>query len=414
MKQEKIERAKKREERERSFMEKKHKIYEEENSKLKEMEEQVKQRRKEESAKLYEQLKSKREEDRKKRETLKERIPSAPKEEYLYKRLEAKYNKEILIPMLEEKKQELAKKRNQLKPITHEEIEEHKRICEFRMLEHEELRMKELRERKLEEYQLIAQQAKFKTDLSAKYSLLQNKVKEEAERKKQEKKLLCNKMKNYAELVKEVFAVKPSEEKVSELKQKIEQLKHPVRETRDIRKHYNLAILNDRKQVMKQGRSLISSDHHRKETIEDLVNFKEDPTGDKSKSVEKGRRNVTTKAKDALKKIIYEQNSNTSIKEKRKHIDYLGEQRKKREQTNLTYGEIKRDWSADIKNTNLNPAERYNRIVSKANILEEKAKMKEKILFARGGAEKDPEMGKDVTDMFIDAIKAKLSVLEQI
>jgi hypothetical protein len=50
----------------------------------------------------------------------------------------------------------------------------------------------------------------------------------------------------------------------------------------------------------------------------------------------------------------------------------------------------------------------------KANILEEKSKMKEKYLKYSGGAEKNPELSEDVSNMMIDAIKAKLTILESI
>ena len=47
-------------------------------------------------------------------------------------------------------------------------------------------------------------------------------------------------------------------------------------------------------------------------------------------------------------------------------------------------------------------------------MLEEQAKMKEKFLQLNGGAEKNPELGENVSNMLIDAIKAKLTILESI
>ena len=47
----------------------------------------------------------------------------------------------------------------------------------------------------------------------------------------------------------------------------------------------------------------------------------------------------------------------------------------------------------------------------KAKILEDKAKMKEKELLLSGGAGSNPELGEFVSEMYLDALKAKLSIL---
>ena len=58
--------------------------------------------------------------------------------------------------------------------------------------------------------------------------------------------------------------------------------------------------------------------------------------------------------------------------------------------------------------------ENVEQIKIKAHMLEEQAKMKEKLLQFNGGTEKNPELGEDVSNMLIDAIKAKLTILESI
>ncbi len=58
--------------------------------------------------------------------------------------------------------------------------------------------------------------------------------------------------------------------------------------------------------------------------------------------------------------------------------------------------------------------ENVEQIKIKANMLEEQAKMKEKFLQLNGGAEKNPELGENVSNMLIDALKAKLTILESI
>jgi len=67
-----------------------------------------------------------------------------------------------------------------------------------------------------------------------------------------------------------------------------------------------------------------------------------------------------------------------------------------------------------INNDKYSLLENVEQIKIKANLLEQQAKMKEKILQLNGGTEKNPEIGEDVSNMLIDAIKAKLTILESI
>ncbi len=67
-----------------------------------------------------------------------------------------------------------------------------------------------------------------------------------------------------------------------------------------------------------------------------------------------------------------------------------------------------------INNGKYSLIENVEQIKIKANMLEEQAKMKEKFLQLNGGAEKNPELGENVSNMLIDALKAKLTILESI
>lgn len=50
----------------------------------------------------------------------------------------------------------------------------------------------------------------------------------------------------------------------------------------------------------------------------------------------------------------------------------------------------------------------------KAKKLEEKAKRKEQLILLNGGPEKNSQLGDDVSNMLIDAIRAKLTILDNI
>jgi hypothetical protein len=67
-----------------------------------------------------------------------------------------------------------------------------------------------------------------------------------------------------------------------------------------------------------------------------------------------------------------------------------------------------------INNGKYSLIENVEQIKIRANMLEEQAKMKEKFLQHNGGAERNPELGENVSNMLIDAIKAKLTILESI
>lgn len=67
-----------------------------------------------------------------------------------------------------------------------------------------------------------------------------------------------------------------------------------------------------------------------------------------------------------------------------------------------------------INNDKYSLIENVEQIKIKAQQLEEQAKMKEKFLQLNGGTEKNPELGENVSNMLIDAIKAKLTILDSI
>lgn len=67
-----------------------------------------------------------------------------------------------------------------------------------------------------------------------------------------------------------------------------------------------------------------------------------------------------------------------------------------------------------IHNDKYSLIENVEQIKIRAHAIEEQAKMKEKFLQLNGGTEKNPELGENVSNMLIDAIKAKLTILESI
>eukprot|EP00826_Nyctotherus_ovalis_P043036 TRINITY_DN4500_c0_g4_i1.p1 TRINITY_DN4500_c0_g4~~TRINITY_DN4500_c0_g4_i1.p1 ORF type:complete len:502 (+),score=191.90 TRINITY_DN4500_c0_g4_i1:341-1846(+) len=387
----KRERYRKEHERQRLIEEKRQKEEEEQRRKLKEREEEMLRRRKEEMMKVYENIKKKREEELRRREETQASVTLPTEESYLYKKLEERYNNDVLLPILEEKKKELAKKRSHFKSLNKEELEDHIKKYDLLMAQKEEARKNELKMRKKREQILHMEMTKFQTPVLHRQNLLRTIAKQEEEKRQQEKKEKRERLSRFLEQVRSSHPVKISSTKVEELKKQIDKLRHPVRKTRDTRKDYDLAKINNR------SLGAMSETHSDEKT-----------SSEKRRHSHASRKHHTgNKVLEKLSATI-EEKSTASLPRK----DYLAEMRKQKEKSKAK--RAKYDWTNDIHDRNLNSIEKYNKVVEKANLIEEQAKRKEQMLRAKGGTEKDPDMGEVVSDMFIDAIKAKLAVLENL
>eukprot|EP00830_Metopus_es_P012939 TRINITY_DN3032_c0_g1_i1.p1 TRINITY_DN3032_c0_g1~~TRINITY_DN3032_c0_g1_i1.p1 ORF type:complete len:617 (+),score=222.54 TRINITY_DN3032_c0_g1_i1:46-1896(+) len=410
LKQDKKERQKREKDRKKEIEEKLKKESEEFNKKLKEKEEELLKKRKEGEMLKHQKLKQKREEESKKFEEQKSKACLPPRDDYLYKKLEERYNQQVLMPLLEDKKKKLADLRNQYKPVSKEELEEHRRKHELLMAEREENRKQEKKVKRKEEESLQSAIQKLQTGVTERVVTFEAKAKEEKEKKKQEKLRKKEKMQNYASLVKEICPVKPNEEKAMELQKQIERLKHPVRQSKDIRKQYELATINKRSAQGKTTVHSASADKLGKDSGEEGKNANEKGVD----AMQKPRHSTSNKSKIALQLAIQQEEQRKKELEKLKKKDYLTDLRKIREDNYGASKPVGHNWESDLQNNKLNPTEKYNRLVGKASLIEEKAKMKEKLLQAKGGAERNPEMGEFVSDMYLDAIKAKLAILEHL
>ena len=141
LKEEKKERRKRILEEQKALEEKRNKKTEEFNKKLKEKEEELLKQRKEDLIKSYELSKKRKEENKKFKEDQKLK-PFIKSDDYLYKRLETNYKKDILTPMLIDKKQKLADRRNIYKPLDREELNDHMKKIDQLLLSQKEERKK--------------------------------------------------------------------------------------------------------------------------------------------------------------------------------------------------------------------------------------------------------------------------------
>ena len=387
---------------------------EKEQRKRMEKEEAIK-KEKESLMNLYKLQKEKREVEFKKIEEQSAKYPIPPQNEYLYKKLEERFQKEVVLPILETKKSELAKKRNQLKSVTKEEIEEHqKKHMEAIALKNEQ-RLSIMKKLKEQEMEIISKQKQWVTTVSTQIQQEVMAAKEQKEKMKKAKQSYREKMQQYAEMIKEIKPVIISEEKAEELRKQIEQLKHPVRKTREVRGEYSVSRISPSKSFTR------TSGIHGNRSMDTGTNSRDSPSvkvslnldGHKQRKLSEEK--TTTKQGNlqvSLKKAIQQ---DTEVREsKNKKFDYLTEMRKKKTETPGFYKSVMYNWESDMKDSKISEAEKINRIVKKANLIEERAKMKEKLLKVKGNITNNYEMAESVSDMLLEAIKAKLAVLEHI
>ena len=134
-----------------------------------------------------------------------EKIPSLVHKKPLFIKMEEIYQKNVLMPELEQKNSDLAKKRLLYQPLNHEELMEHFSKHENNLRFEEYRRKKELEKKKLDS-ELNSIVSIFSSKFTHALVEEEKKKKEEIEKKKNEKKINANKRIQYSKLVKEIFS----------------------------------------------------------------------------------------------------------------------------------------------------------------------------------------------------------------
>ena len=311
----------------------------------------------------------------------------ASENEYLFKVLENEYK----IREQNEIKKEIMKHRAKMKEgiVTLEEIEEFKKKQKEQELQRE-AEVEEERKKLKEQWKATKEiLPKFESSVMQKIKEEEQKIKEEKEKEEFKKKIKMKEIKNYSEVVSKLFLPK------------IDENKQKVREER-------IKNLNARNTIQKHKRKhnrvlLVKPDPQKKRKYN--WDVKLTPV-DGSLGPIKEDDNKRSRSKSAKHKVPLE-----------KPPDYLTEMRIKKTNeervSNSSSGHNRsKQWEKMIKNNKNSLIENVEQIKMKAQELEEKAKMKEKLIHANG--EINVEMQESVSGMLIDAIKAKLTILENI
>lgn len=351
--------------------------------------------------------------------------------QYLFKIAEEEFKKkQQLLQEEEQKRLELEKARNKqnYKPISRDEIEEFKK-------NYEEQRQKLLygreKERLLKKEEIIQRNSalpKVETHVHQKIVEEEKKLREIKEKEKMDKIYNKLKIKQFSKVIQTSMVPKLDETKKREVEERI--LAEGQRPKKLENKRIGRIILkkpdpNKPKKYnweLKLNNSSLSVDR-----ANNLVG--------NNNSISKGI--FSTSILNKSRPFTGENNMRSSMnrsREKKKPLeknpDYLTEMRIKKtilektaSYTNPQTGPSKniiyflandKKWKKMIANNKYSLLENVEQIKIKALMLEQQAKMNEKLLNLKGGAQKNPEIGENVSNMLIDAIKAKLTILENI
>jgi hypothetical protein len=407
--------------------------------------ERVLELRKEKTRQLFQRLKQKREAEHLQQEALKQTAESAAPlkpDQYVYHKLEKRYQSEVVVPLLEFHKQQLANKRLNLKPISLAEIEEHKKKFEQIMQEREEKRLQEQRKKQEEDDKLVELQKQYKSKISSKVERYDQQAKQLRHVQQVHKTQMRSKMLTYANVVKEECPVQRSEHKAAELHKLIEGLKHKGRQPRDVRDNYAPSKLCHRSSTMSQSKPVLNASVGGTGGLEEAAKMATTHESDAQTLVARRQRS-RTQLRPRLPPVPTTQapnqdpypesydasnqgqdsNSNSRPKQSQEEApkakgnqkpNYLAELAKRRQRYYSVSRLPKQNWQVDIANDELSIDEKYSRITSKASMLERHAQLKARFSQTDNGQRPNLGVDESATEMYVDAIKAKLALLEQL
>ena len=345
--------------------------------------------------KELERIRERKRENQEKLEHIREHAKDKAENEnkYLFKVLENQYKKKVE----EEYKKEILKKREKMREgtVSREEIIEfdrkQKELELKRMVEMEEEK-KKLKEQWKQTKDILP---KFESSVMQKLKEEENQMKEQKEFEENKKRAKMKEVKNYSQTVQKLFLPKINENIKREREDRIKNLNAKNNIKKIQRKKNNgrvLLVKPDPNKPKKYKWELKLKPDNKAEQNNSIMNHKDNNPNLRSKSANK-KHQPLKKLPDYLTEMRLEKiknedrNHNTS---QRKYKPY--------------------NWDKMLKNGNL--AETVEKIKQKAEHLESQDKMNEKLINNNNG--NDFDLQQKVSNYLIDAIKAKLSILDNI
>ena len=362
------------------------------NIKKKKEEEEKKKSLEQIRLKELERIQKRTKENLEKIQFIKEHVNDKPANEnvYLFKVLETQYKEKEE----NEIKKEIMKHKERIKEnfITIEEINEFQK----KQKENELKRLAEVEEerKKLHEQWKKTKQnlPKFESSIMQKVKMEEEQLKEQKEMEEFKRKIKLKEIKNYSDAVTKLFLPKIDE---NIKKEREDRIKHLLVKN-NIQKHHTkknqriLLVKPDPNKPKKYKWDLKLNSIEEKKEINEIKKIKQN----KSRSKSANKHKPMAKPPDYLTEMrIQKGNHDRNINSSLSH--YRGKQ-----------------WEKMINDNKNTLIENVEKIKIKAEQIENKAKMNEILLNTKG--EINIEMQENVSNMLIDAIKAKLTILENI
>ena len=309
----------------------------------------------------------------------------ANENEYLFKVLENKYKEktdqqiQIEIMKLKQKQKENCISLEQIA-----DFEKKQKNLEMKRIAEVEEEKKKLKEQWKQTKEILP---KFEPSVMQIVKEEENKLKEQKEIEEFKKKIKQKEIKNYSEVVQKMFLPKINETVKKEREERIK----------------NLTTKNNIQKIQKKknnGRILLVKPDPNKPRKYGWKLKLEDP--DEKNDDKNKNNNKKVRSHSAYKK-----------EQKEKLPDYLTEMRlEKTMKKNISQSKVNtNDWDKMLKSTKGSLYQNVEKVKQKAELLENKAKMNEKLL---QNGEVNPNLQQKVSGYLIDAIKAKISILENI
>ena len=340
-----------------------------------------------------EKLRERKREKKEKIDHIREHVNDKAENEnkYLFKILEKKYNEKVE----QELKKVIMKKREKMKEgritlVDIVEFDKKQKEIELKRIVEIEEEKKKLKEQWKQTKENLP---KFESTLTQKLKEEENQKKEKIELEQYKKQSKIKEIKNYSQTVQKLFLPKINENIKKERENRIKSLKTKDNIKKIQRKKNSgriLLVKPDPNKPKKYSWKLKLEPDKRQENNSSILYSKIENSNLRSKSADKKHKPLK-KLPDYLTEMRLEKdkerNNNVS---QRKHKEY--------------------NWDKMLKNGNL--VENLEKIRQKAEVLENQAKMNEKLLNTNGND--DIELQQKVSDCLIDAINAKLSILDSI
>ena len=257
----------------------------------------------------------------------------------------------------------------------------------------------------------------------------EQKRKEEEDKRKQQIHALREEKVNYGEKIRE----KRSPEINDNLKKEREKIIKSLEEPKTVQVKYTLNNQKKNRIIIKKRDNSKPSKYKWKLKLEDSLSLEEEinknlikkpkriilatmprtnSLNQTNKKPNNLRDNIEKKEREKKKRTETSKNENEKgdenekkeKKEKKTQKDYVIENIKNKEEK----------WEMEITNNKGTMIENISDVKEKINSIEKQALMQEKLMKLSGGIGANPKMGKKVSNLLIDSIEAKLSILNQI